>query len=117
MTDDDHQPGADRVSDRGFTAYGPGPITDSTGHTIDLYESSSAASVSGPAHAARFDRGPFVWIRIETVVDDPDPAVHLNRAAVVELHARMGRWLEEHPALDEPVSIVDMSDVFNGRGE
>lgn len=105
----------DRVSDRGFTAYGPGPITDTNGNTIDLYESSAATSVSGPAHAARFDHGPFAWLGIEPAKPDQDVrSVHLNRAAFAELHARMGRWLEEHPALDEPVSIVDMSDVIPG---
>ncbi|MFR9773141.1 hypothetical protein [Nocardia sp. SC052] len=100
----------DRITDRGFIHYGAGPIVTSTGMPATVDVSESSAAWCGSRTNPEGDSGPFMWLRVTSTYPDEDPhrpgkflpldkpkeaTAHLNRAEAAELHARVGRWLND----------------------
>lgn len=90
---------------RGFVSYGREPVECSYGSVVTVSESSSAsgphcwvrllgwdAPMQGPVDAAERKRSP-----LSDPTEPYQAAAHLDRASVMELHARLGAWLADNP--------------------
>jgi hypothetical protein len=82
LSDDDAP--AYEVSDRGFVHWRP--VATTYGHEVKIYESSAAV------HAC-------MWLALgQGKIDDQDGerAAHLTYEQALQVHARIGAWLERH---------------------